>query len=105
MVVSGNCDHYLRNVELSPCLDKGDGLLVNGSIATIRDEALGVLKLIVLVPHLSAVANHNRHGVVDDDVRRNVLNQKRNNTGCVSRYKGHTFRFRQSTQTKNVPSW
>jgi len=46
--------------------------LVHGGVAAVRDDALDVLELVVLVPHLPAVADHARHGGVDDDVGRHV---------------------------------
>lgn len=65
--------YNLRNIKLSLGLDKGNRLLVHGCVRPIRDETLGVLKLIVLVPHFSTVTNHNRHGSIDNNVRWNVL--------------------------------
>ena len=64
---------HLRDIKLSLCLHIGNDFLVHGSVTTIRNETFGVFKLVVLVPHLSTVTNHNRHGGINNDIGRNVL--------------------------------
>ena len=67
---------YLRHIKLSLGLDVGDGLLVQRSVGTVRNDALGVLQLSELVPHFATVPNDDRHTSIDDDIGWNVLYAK-----------------------------
>mmetsp|Transcript_25363 Transcript_25363/g.55146 ORF Transcript_25363/g.55146 Transcript_25363/m.55146 type:complete len:311 (-) Transcript_25363:657-1589(-) len=55
-------------VQLPVLLAVLDSRLIDAGVAAVRDHADGILKLVVLVPHLAAVAHHVRHGRVDDHV-------------------------------------
>jgi hypothetical protein len=57
----------------APCaLQNVDGLVVQRGVARVGDDGLGVLLLVVGVPHLARGADHRRHRGVDDDVARHV---------------------------------
>ena len=49
-----------------------DHRLVDRGVATVRDHCLSVMQLVVGAPHLAGVANHRRHGSVDDHIRGHV---------------------------------
>lgn len=44
-----------------------DGL-IDGSVASVRDQALNLLELIVLVPHLASISDDIGHRSVDDHI-------------------------------------
>src|SRR5690606_1766866 len=50
-------------------LDHG---LVHAGVAAVRNHGLGVLQLAFGVPHLAGVADHGRHGGVDDHIAGHV---------------------------------
>lgn len=49
-----------------------DHRLVDGGVAAIRDQCLGVVQLAVGAPHFAGVTDHGRHRGVDDHVARHV---------------------------------
>ncbi len=59
--------HGLR-VEVAVPLAEVDHLLVDACEGALRHHGLDVLQAAVGAPHLAAVADHRRHGGVDDDV-------------------------------------
>jgi hypothetical protein len=61
-----------RRVELAVRLAVLDDRLVDAGVAGVGDHRLGVLQLARGVPHPAAVADHRRHGRVDDDVAGHV---------------------------------
>mmetsp|Transcript_58654 Transcript_58654/g.130657 ORF Transcript_58654/g.130657 Transcript_58654/m.130657 type:complete len:553 (-) Transcript_58654:784-2442(-) len=63
---------HRAHIELAMHLAVLDHCLVHGRVAPVGDDRLGVFQLTVLVPHLARVAHDDRHGRVDDHVRRNV---------------------------------
>ena len=46
--------------------------LVHSSVRSIGNTALSILELVVLIPHLTSIADNTRHTGIDDDIRRNV---------------------------------
>mmetsp|Transcript_57240 Transcript_57240/g.134767 ORF Transcript_57240/g.134767 Transcript_57240/m.134767 type:complete len:614 (-) Transcript_57240:306-2147(-) len=60
------------DVELAVLLAEVDHLLVHGGVAAVGDDALGVLQLVLLVPHLARVTHNARHRGVHDHVRGDV---------------------------------
>mmetsp|Transcript_51980 Transcript_51980/g.126825 ORF Transcript_51980/g.126825 Transcript_51980/m.126825 type:complete len:365 (-) Transcript_51980:812-1906(-) len=63
---------HRRHVELPLLLDVVEDLVVEGGVAAVGDHCLAVLELVVLVPHLARVPDHDGHGGVDDDIRGHV---------------------------------
>ena len=53
-------------------LTEVDHFLIDTGVSGLRHNRLGVLGLAVAAPHLTGVADHGRHGGVNDNVRRNV---------------------------------
>mmetsp|Transcript_33551 Transcript_33551/g.84233 ORF Transcript_33551/g.84233 Transcript_33551/m.84233 type:complete len:624 (+) Transcript_33551:506-2377(+) len=55
-------------VKLAVLLAVVDDCLVRERVAAVGDECLGVLQVVVLVPHHAAITDEGRHGRIDDDV-------------------------------------
>ena len=49
-----------------------DGCLINACVAAVGNHGFGVLRFAVFVPHSTGVANHRRHGSINDDVAGDV---------------------------------
>mmetsp|Transcript_9942 Transcript_9942/g.41730 ORF Transcript_9942/g.41730 Transcript_9942/m.41730 type:complete len:581 (+) Transcript_9942:2473-4215(+) len=60
------------HVERAVLLAVVDARLVHARVRAVGDQALDVLQRAVRVPHLPALADHRRHGRVDDHVRGDV---------------------------------
>ena len=63
----GHRAHGAR-IEIAIPLAEVDHLLVDAGKGALRHHGLDVLQAAVGAPHLAAIANHGRHGSVDDDV-------------------------------------
>ena len=63
----GHAAHGLR-IEGTVFLAVIDDHLVDPRIATVRDHGLGIVQLAVRSPHLAGLANHRRHGSIDDHI-------------------------------------
>ena len=66
-------DRSTATSETTTSLDVVDHLLVNGCVRPIGDEALGVLELVVLVPHHAGIPYDYGHRCVDDNIEKHVL--------------------------------
>ena len=49
-----------------------DDFLVDGGVGAFRDNRLGIFQLAVGTIHLAALANHRRHGSINNNVGRYV---------------------------------
>ena len=63
----GNSPHG-GGIEGTVVATEVDGGLIDAGIRGVGNDGEAVLALAVFVPHLTGVANHGRHGGVDDDV-------------------------------------
>jgi hypothetical protein len=63
---------HRRRVEGAVLLAVADGLVVERRVGRVGDDELGVLQLVLRVPHLARAADRRRHRGVDDDVARHV---------------------------------
>merc|ERR1712241_293633 len=59
-------------VELSVLLAVLDDGVVHGGVGAVGDDALNLLQLVILVPHLTTITNHVGHGSVNDDITAHV---------------------------------
>ena len=67
----GHTAHRAR-IECAVLLARVNGCLIDPRIGAIRNHSLRILCLARAVPHLAALANHRRHGCVDDDIARHM---------------------------------
>ena len=63
---------HRRRIERSVLLAEVDHFLVDGGVAAVGDDGLGVLLIAGGIPHLPGGSDHRRHRGIDDDVARDV---------------------------------